>query len=107
MRCKILGILASAVGVVILYQVFKNSGVEIEFLLENMLKTHTYQFVDDGFGKGIPLAAVTNVFGNAVEEYHFGTAICFYRENIVVGNGNVQQGIVKEFGKITFVLSAE
>jgi hypothetical protein len=62
----ILGILAAAVLVVVLDEVFKQRGVEVELLGEDVLKAERYQFVDDGLGEGIALGG--DILGDCIKE---------------------------------------
>ena len=52
---KILGVFAAGVAVVVFDQVFKDGGVEVEFLREDPLEAELHQFVDNGAAEGITL----------------------------------------------------
>jgi len=103
-RRLILCILAATVFVVVFDEVFKNGREEIEFLIEDFLETKIHQLVDDGFAEIIPLAAVGNVIAQFIEQSNLSTRAGFNGEYFVVENGNIPQGIVKEFGKFFFIL---
>lgn len=103
---EVLGVFTAGVAVVVFDQVFKDGGVEVEFLRKNTLKAELHQFVDDGAAEGIAFWVVSNVLADAVEQYYFCAAIGFYREYIVIGDGDIDKGIVKQFGKVRRVLLA-
>src|SRR5690554_7750101 len=104
---EILVVFAARVAVVVFDLVFKDDGVKIKFLGKNTLKTELYQFVDDGAAEGITLGIVGNVLADAVEQYHFCAAIGFYREYIVIADGDIHQGVVKQLSKVGRVLLAK
>ena len=89
MGSKIFGVFAARITVVVFDQVFKDGGVEVEFLRENTFKTELHQFIDNGAAEGITFWVVGNVLTDAVEQYHFCATIGFYCKYIVISNGNV------------------
>src|SRR5215471_6091540 len=60
MRCIILGILATAIAVVIFNKVFKNSSEEIVFLTKHFFKAEFNQFADKCLAESIALRRITN-----------------------------------------------
>ncbi len=99
MRGVVLGVFAAAVFVVILDQVFKQRSVEVIFLREDALEAEVAQFVDEGAAKGVALGWVGDEFADPVEQGDLGAAIGFHRENFIVADSDVAQGIVKQFGE--------
>ena len=100
MRRVILGILAAAVLVVILDQVFKDGGEEIELLLEDALETEIHQRVDQGAAEVIALGTVGDVVAQLVEQDDLRAGIGLDREDVIVEDGNVAQGVIEELGEL-------
>ena len=107
MRREVFGVLAAAVAVVVLDQVFEEGGVEVEFLGKDALEAELHQFVDNGATEVIAFGIVGNIVAEPVEQHHLGSAVGFDREHVVVADGNVHQGVVEQFGEIRRVLLAE
>ncbi len=103
----VLGVLAAAVLVVVLDQVFEEGGVEIVLLGEDALEAELHQLVDEGPAEVVALGLVGDVFADAVKEHDLGPALGLDREDLVVGDGDVAQGVVEEFGEFRGVLAAE
>ena len=106
-RGVVLGVFAAAVLVVVLDEVFKQGGVEVIFLREDALEAELHQFIDDGAAEVVALGGVGDVFAHAVEQSDLGPAFGLYREDVVVTDGDVAQGVVEEFGELRRVLAAE
>ena len=107
MRGVVLGVLAAAVFVVILDQVLEKRGVEVVLLGEDALEAEIHQGVDDGTAKIVAFGLIGDVFTQPVKESDFGPAIGFDGKDIVVGDGDVAQGIVEELGELWSVLIPE
>src|SRR5690606_31996317 len=107
MGCVVLGVFATGVAVVVFDQVFKDGGVEVEFLRKDSLEAEFHQLVDDGAAEGIALGFIGNVFADAIKQHHLGAAIGFYGKHVVIGLSNIAQGVVKQLGKVRRVLLAE
>ena len=107
MRGVVLGIFAAAVFVVVLDEVFKQRGVKVVLLAKDALKAEVAQLVDDGAAKRVALGGVGDEFADPVKQRDFGAAIGFDGKNVVVGDGNVAQRVVKQFGKFGGVLAAK
>ena len=107
MRRVVFGVLAAAVVVVVLDQVFEEGGVEVEFLVEDALEAELHQFVDDGAAEVVAFGVVGDVVAEPVEQHDLGAAVGFDREDVVVADGNVAQGVVEQLGEIRRVLLTE
>ena len=57
----VLGVFAAGVAVIVLDQVFKDGGVEVEFLRENTLEAKLHQLVNNGAAESIAFGSVANV----------------------------------------------
>ena len=95
MRRVILGVFAAAVLVVILDQVFEDGREEIELLAENPFKTKLNQLVDQRPAEIIPFGTVGDVVAQLIEQCTFAPASGLDRENLVIDDGNVSQGVVE------------
>ena len=101
----VFGIFAAAVFVVVFDEVLEDGRKEVEFLVKDALKTKLHQLIDQGTAKIVALAAVADVVAEFVEKRDFGACSRFDRKNLVVVDGNVAEGVVKEFGKFFLVLA--
>ena len=107
MRRVVFGVFAAAVLVVVLDQVFEDRGVEVELLGEDVLEAEFHQLVDDGAAEVVALGIVGDVFADPVEQGDLGAAVGLDREDVVVADGDVAQGVVEQLGEIRRVLAAE
>lgn len=103
----VFGVCAAGVGVVVLDEVFKEAGVEVELLGEDAFEAELAKLVDDGTAEGVALAFIGDVLAEAVEEDHLGAAVGLNREDIVIGAGDVNEGVIEELGEVGFVLAVE
>ena len=71
--------------------------------MKDIFKTKVDEFVDDGFAKII--AFVGHIFTDVFEQDNFLATFGQYREDVAVFFGNVQKGIIKNIGKLGFVLA--
>jgi hypothetical protein len=103
----VLGVFAAAVLVVVLDQVLEEGGVEVVFLGEDALEAEFHQLVDEGAAEVVAFAFVGDVLAHPIEEGDLGPAVGLDREDVIVGDGDVAQGVVEELGELRGVLSAE
>ena len=106
-RGLILGILAAAVLVVVLDQVFKDGGEEIKLLLDDALKAEVHQRVDQRAAEGVALRTVGDVIAQLVEQDDLRSRIGLDRENVIVENGDVAQRVIEEFGELPVIHTIE
>ena len=103
----VLGVFAATVFVVVLDEIFKQRGVKVVLLAKDALKAEVAQLVDDGPAKSVSLGGVGDEFADPVKQGDLGATIGFDGKDVVVGDGNVAQRVVKQFGKLGRVLAAK
>ena len=90
----VFGIL-TAVLVVVLYQILKDIGIEIVFLLKYGIKALGVEFVDDSPTEIVLPFYFGDQIRQGIKQAHAILRTGCYREYILVGFGDMQQGIVK------------
>ena len=105
MRRVILGILSAAVLVVILDEILEDGGEEIELLGEDFLETEFDELVDERATERIALARVCDGVAERIEQLNLRSRPRFNGEDLVIGDGDVAQGVIEKFGKFFVVLA--
>ena len=105
MRGVVLGVFAAAVFVIVLDEIFKQSGVEVVFLREDALEAEFHQLVDDGAAEGIALGGIGDEFTHTVEQGDLRATVGLDGEDVVVADGDVAQGVVEQLGEFRRVLA--
>ena len=102
-RGVILGVFAAAVFVVVLDEVFKKGGEEVELFRENLLEAEVDELVDEGAGELVAL--VGDVFGDGIEERLLLAIVGHDGEDLGVQRGDGEQGGIEGFGEVVLVLA--
>ena len=105
MWCVVLGILATTVFVVVLDQVFKEGRIEVVFLSKNALKAKLCQRIDDCAAEAVPLRVVSYVLAYPIKQSDLCATIRFYSKDVIVADGDGEQGIVEKLGKLRRILA--
>ena len=77
---------------------------EIELLAENPLETELDQLVDQRAAEIIALGTVGDVVAQLVKQTDFCARAGFDRENLIVDDGDVAQGVIEQLGELFAVL---